>query len=103
MASGSDYVKRLDAVDFPAAPEVVIRLSNLLSEEWVTAEQLSEVMAHDAGISARVLRLANSGYFRGQGGRSVAEAVLRVDDVPRVQAWAFINSLRGWLDAQWVG
>ena len=33
----------------------------------------------------------------------VTEAVLRVDDVPRVQAWAFINSLRGWLDAQWVG
>ena len=32
----------------------------------------------------------------------VTEAVLRVDDVPRVQAWAFINSLRGWLDAQWV-
>ena len=78
MASGSDYVKRLDAVDFPAAPEVVIRLSNLLSEEWVTAEQLSEVMALDAGISARVLRLANSVYFRGQGVRSIDEAVLRV-------------------------
>ena len=29
----------------------------------------------------------------------VTEAVLRVEDVPRVQAWAFVNSLRGWLDA----
>ena len=29
----------------------------------------------------------------------VAEAVLRVRDVPRVQAWAFVNSLRGWLAA----
>ncbi len=29
----------------------------------------------------------------------VVEAVLRVADVPRVQGWAFINSLRGWLDA----
>lgn len=42
-------------------------------------------------------------------GRAVAlgegrlqEAVLRVDDVPRVQAWAFINSLRGWLAATLV-
>ena len=26
-------------------------------------------------------------------------AVLRVADIPRVQGWAFINSLRGWLDA----
>lgn len=39
-------------------------------------------------------------------GRSVAlqegrlsEAVVRVSDVPKVQAWAFINSLRGWLPA----
>ncbi len=78
MASGSDFVKRLDSVDFPAAPEVVVRLSRLLSEEWVTAEQLAEVMALDAGISARVLRLANSVYFRGQGVKSVDEAVLRV-------------------------
>ena len=29
----------------------------------------------------------------------VVETVLRVQDVPRVQAWAFINSLRGWLAA----
>lgn len=29
----------------------------------------------------------------------VVEAVLRVADVPRVQGWAFINSLRGWLAA----
>ncbi|MDP3191815.1 aminodeoxychorismate synthase component I [Rhodoferax sp.] len=28
------------------------------------------------------------------------EAVVRVDDLPRVQALAFINSLRGWLDAR---
>lgn len=78
MASGSEFVKRLDSVDFPAAPEVVVRLSRLLAEEWVTAEQLSEVMALDAGISSRVLRLANSVYFRGQGVRSIDEAVLRV-------------------------
>ena len=29
----------------------------------------------------------------------VVEAVLRVGDVPRVQEWAFVNSLRGWLAA----
>jgi para-aminobenzoate synthetase/4-amino-4-deoxychorismate lyase len=30
----------------------------------------------------------------------VVEAVVRVDDLPRVQALAFINSLRGWLPAR---
>lgn len=29
----------------------------------------------------------------------VAEAVLRLEDVPQVERWAFINSLRGWMDA----
>lgn len=78
MATGSDFVKRLDSVDFPTAPEVVVRLSRLLSEPWVTGDQLAEIMALDAGISARVLRLANSVYFRGSGIRSIEEAVLRV-------------------------
>ena len=32
----------------------------------------------------------------------LAEQVVRLADLPRVQAWAFINSLRGWLDAQRV-
>ncbi|MCF8160526.1 MAG: aminodeoxychorismate synthase component I [Polaromonas sp.] len=31
------------------------------------------------------------------------EAVVRVDDLPRVQALAFVNSLRGWLDARLLG
>ncbi|WP_042425970.1 chorismate-binding protein [Comamonas granuli] len=30
----------------------------------------------------------------------VQEAVVRLDDLPRVQGWAFINSLRGWLAAR---
>lgn len=30
---------------------------------------------------------------------ALAEQVLRLQDLPRVQDWAFINSLRGWLQA----
>jgi para-aminobenzoate synthetase/4-amino-4-deoxychorismate lyase len=29
----------------------------------------------------------------------VVEQVVRLDDLPRVQGWAFVNSLRGWLEA----
>ena len=36
-----------------------------------------------------------------QEGRLV-EAVVRVSDVPRVQGWAFVNSLRGWMAAELV-
>lgn len=31
----------------------------------------------------------------------VAEAVVRLNDLPRVQSLAFVNSLRGWVDAVW--
>jgi para-aminobenzoate synthetase/4-amino-4-deoxychorismate lyase len=30
----------------------------------------------------------------------VQEGLLRVADVPRVERWAFVNSLRGWLEAR---
>ena len=32
----------------------------------------------------------------------LSEDVVRVDDMARVQGWAFLNSLRGWIDAQIV-
>ncbi|WP_029525812.1 aminodeoxychorismate synthase component I [Polaromonas glacialis] len=32
----------------------------------------------------------------------LVEAVVRVDDVPRVRGWAFLNSLRGWIEAEMV-
>ncbi|MDO9401435.1 MAG: aminodeoxychorismate synthase component I [Polaromonas sp.] len=33
---------------------------------------------------------------------ALSEAVVRVEDLPRVQGWAFVNSLRGWMAAQRV-
>ncbi|MCD2165962.1 chorismate-binding protein [Comamonas koreensis] len=33
----------------------------------------------------------------------VVEGVVTLSDVPRVQAWAFLNSLRGWIPAQVLG
>ncbi|GGH59344.1 hypothetical protein GCM10010975_20890 [Comamonas phosphati] len=32
----------------------------------------------------------------------VSERVVHVGELPRVEAWAFVNSLRGWLDAQLI-
>ena len=78
MTTSSELVKQLDAVGFPAAPEVVVKLSQLLHTDWVTAEQLAEVAMLDAGVSARMLRLSNSVYYRGKGVKSIAEAVLRI-------------------------
>lgn len=32
----------------------------------------------------------------------VSERVVHIDEVTKVEAWAFVNSLRGWLDAQLI-
>lgn len=78
MSTTEDYIQQLDTVGFPAAPEVVLKLSQLLHTEWVMAEQLAEVAMLDATVSARVLRLANSVFYRGKGVKSIAEAVIRI-------------------------
>ena len=33
----------------------------------------------------------------------LTEAIITQADLPRVQGWAFVNSLRGWVDARVVG
>jgi para-aminobenzoate synthetase / 4-amino-4-deoxychorismate lyase len=60
----------------------------LLNGRWVTP-------ALHCGLLAGVGR----SYFL-QTGR-IAESVVHLSDLPRVQAIAFINSLRGWVDATW--
>lgn len=61
----------------------------LLDGRWVTPPLASGLLP---GVG-RALHV--------QSGR-LSEAVVRVDDLPRAQGLAFINSLRGWLDATLV-
>jgi para-aminobenzoate synthetase/4-amino-4-deoxychorismate lyase len=62
-------------------------IAALVDGRWVTPPQACGLLA---GVG-RAVALDE--------GR-VVEAVLRVADLSRVQGWAFINSLRGWLDAR---
>jgi para-aminobenzoate synthetase/4-amino-4-deoxychorismate lyase len=58
----------------------------LLDGRWVTPPLRCGLL--DGVGRARYLREGRMG-----------EAVVRVDDLPRVSALAFVNSLRGWIDA----
>jgi branched-subunit amino acid aminotransferase/4-amino-4-deoxychorismate lyase len=63
----------------------------LLGGRWVTPPLRCGLLA---GVGrARAL----------QDGRIHEEAVVRVDDLPRVEALAFVNSLRGWISAELAG
>ncbi len=59
----------------------------LLDGRWVTPPLRCGLL----GGIGRAMRLRSG---------QLAEAVVRLDDLPRVQAVAFVNSLRGWIDAE---
>ncbi|MFO7707949.1 MAG: HDOD domain-containing protein [Desulfobacterales bacterium] len=54
-------IARQDA--FPAMPGAVLRLLVLVEEPRVTAQQIEGVLRQDPGLTANMLRLANSAYF----------------------------------------
>lgn len=64
-------------------------LAMLLDDQWVTP-------ALDCGLLPGVGRAValRNGRLR--------EAVVKLEDMPRIRAWAFLNSLRGWIDAELV-
>ncbi|TAN29540.1 MAG: aminotransferase class IV [Castellaniella sp.] len=65
-------------------------IAALLDNRWVTPPLHCGLLP---GVGRHVLV---------QQGR-LAEQVIELSDVPRAQGWAFVNSLRGWLDADLVG
>lgn len=65
--------------DLPPAPKVLLTLRRLLAVPDATIESIADVVNLEPGLSARVVRMANSAHF---GGRtrveSVMEAIQRV-------------------------
>ncbi len=49
--------------DLPVLPAVVIEVNRLLQREDVLIEEVSAVVEKDSGLTAKILRLANSSYY----------------------------------------
>jgi HD-like signal output (HDOD) protein len=56
-------------IDLPSFPDVVARIRQVLSDENVTAEQVSRVVGAEPALTARLLQLANSAAFNASGKR----------------------------------
>ena len=67
-----------DAATLPAMPEVAQRLLGTFQREDVGLEELASLIGRDPGLSARLLRLANSARY------SPRERVLRLRDASAV-------------------
>lgn len=77
----SDTLRRkVGEIDrLPPAPRLYLALSQALSNERVSADAVSELIAQDPGTSAKVLQLVSSALFaRGSPVRDVKTAVIRL-------------------------
>ena len=48
---------------FPGMPGTAVKLLGLIDDPAMRVSQIEEILRHDAGLTANVLRLANSAYF----------------------------------------
>jgi len=70
-------VRRLE--DLPPAPKVLHTLQRLIAAPDTSLEKIAEVVKLEPGLSARVVRMANSVQFgRGMAVESIMEAIQRV-------------------------
>ncbi len=54
-----------DELELPSLPEVALRIRDEAESERVSANSLAQEIAADAGLSANLIRIANSAMFRG--------------------------------------
>ena len=67
-----------DQVTIPTLPEVVTRLNTMVEDPKIGLDEIGEVVAQDAAISSKVLRIANSAVY------GLAEPAKSVTDAARV-------------------
>jgi HD-like signal output (HDOD) protein len=73
-----DHILRL-AQKLPASPQIFTRLSLLLADVNADLDKIVNLISIDTGLTARVLRLSNSVFFRGSSAvQSLDEAINRV-------------------------
>lgn len=94
-------LQRLDRVkELPSLPEVVLKLQEVVSDPNSSAKDVAAVVETDPAMAAKLLKLANSAYYRsgGQEITSIQHAVARLgfkEIRKNCLAMAVVNLFRG--------
>lgn len=54
------------SLQLPTLPEVALRVRDVVDDENASANQIADIIAQDAALSARLLQVANSPLYRGR-------------------------------------
>ncbi len=72
MVTSQEFLDKLqqaikeNTITLPTLPEVALRIRESVESEDTSADQISEMVANDASLSARLLQVANSPLYRGR-------------------------------------
>ncbi len=61
MTQRDQIIARLDSI--PKMPAMVVKVTQMLNDPEVSFKALADVLQYDPGLTANILRLANSAYF----------------------------------------
>ena len=80
MSFRQDIIDKLDRLqDLPALPEIVTKLSRMMSDANASAGDISKLVQFDPSLAGRILRVANSAAFGGTTPvGSIPQAVTRI-------------------------
>ena len=53
-------------LQLPTLPEVALRVRDVVDDENASANQIADIIAQDAALSARLIQVANSPLYRGR-------------------------------------
>ena len=53
----------LKVSSFPSMPQTGVKLMALLEQKDIAIDEITQVLRYDPGLTANVLKLANSAYF----------------------------------------
>jgi HD-like signal output (HDOD) protein len=72
MVSDQEFLDKLrkaikdNTITLPTLPEVALRIRESVESEDTSADQIADMVANDAALSARLLQVANSPLYRGR-------------------------------------
>ena len=77
MSTREEIISTIHSV--PAMPTVAVKVSQMLQDSEIDVSEVVKVIEYDPGLSANVLRLANSAYFAGPKSiGSIKQAIIRL-------------------------
>ncbi|PPC90645.1 MAG: hypothetical protein CTY34_07060 [Methylobacter sp.] len=92
--TAQDIFSRIDASNLPVLPRVLLDLLTALKQPDTGLKELTNIISQDASLSAKILSVANSSFYRQFGGFTDLNRVINVLGLNTVKTIAITRSVQ---------